>query len=518
MNTFLIVLAFCVVLSTTTTTTAFSFFDDNILNGLILQNDTVTIDLASIDYGHIVKVNPEAVLSPTSLNDIQSLIKAVNDNNSSPTLGSAPKTVAARGQGHSVRGQSTAEKGIVVNMTSLGSLGRRIVVVPNSLLGPYADVGGEQIWINVLVETLKHGLSPISWTDYLGLSVGGTLSNAGISGQAFRVGPQIANVYELDVITGKGDLVTCSRIKEPELFYSVLGGLGQFGIITRARIPLTKAPNKVKWLRLFYTDFSVFSRDQERLISLNGKMREKGGVEYVEGFLLMKQGPLDLSFYSVPDQLRITTLVAQSDVVYVLELAKYYVETPPVDEDLEVLLKGLGFIAGFAFSKDVTYLEFLNRVAADEEKLRKLGLWEVPHPWLNLFIPKSRMSEFNSGVFVNILLQKKVPVGVFIVYPLNRNKWDDKMSGVIPNDEEVFYTVALLHSSTAEEVEAFDGVNNQILEFCRVARIPVKQYLPHYETQPDWINHFGSKWPSFQRSKLTFDPNKILAPGQKIFN
>jgi cytokinin dehydrogenase len=32
--------------------------------------------------------------------------------------------------------------------------------------------------------------------------VGGTLSNAGISGQAFHHGPQISNVYELDVVTG----------------------------------------------------------------------------------------------------------------------------------------------------------------------------------------------------------------------------------------------------------------------------------------------------------------------------
>jgi cytokinin dehydrogenase len=40
------------------------------------------------------------------------------------------------------------------------------------------------------------------WTDYLRLTVGGTLSNAGIGGQAFRHGPQIANVHELDVVTG----------------------------------------------------------------------------------------------------------------------------------------------------------------------------------------------------------------------------------------------------------------------------------------------------------------------------
>ena len=67
---------------------------------------------------------------------------------------------------------------------------------------PYVDAGGEQTWINVLNATLKHGLMPRVFTDYLLLTVGGTLANAGISGAAFKYGPQISNVYELDVITG----------------------------------------------------------------------------------------------------------------------------------------------------------------------------------------------------------------------------------------------------------------------------------------------------------------------------
>lgn len=88
---------------------------------------------------------------------------------------------------------------MVVEMTSLSG-GIRVFSGPG---GPYADVGGELLWIDVLKATLRQGLAPVSWTDYLYLSVGGTLSNAGISGQAFQRGPQITNVLELDVITGK---------------------------------------------------------------------------------------------------------------------------------------------------------------------------------------------------------------------------------------------------------------------------------------------------------------------------
>lgn len=45
---------------------------------------------------------------------------------------------------------------------------------------------------------------------------------------------------------GKGELVTCSDDQNSELFHAVLGGLGQFGIITRARIALESAPQRVR--------------------------------------------------------------------------------------------------------------------------------------------------------------------------------------------------------------------------------------------------------------------------------
>ncbi|VAH06793.1 unnamed protein product [Triticum turgidum subsp. durum] len=107
-------------------------------------------------------------------------------------------TVAARGHGHSLYGQSQAAGGIVIRMESLQSV--KMQVHPGA--SPYVDASGGELWINVLNKTLKYGLAPKSWTDYLHLTVGGTLSNAGVSGQTFRHGPQISNVNELEIVTG----------------------------------------------------------------------------------------------------------------------------------------------------------------------------------------------------------------------------------------------------------------------------------------------------------------------------
>ncbi|RVW19902.1 Cytokinin dehydrogenase 3, partial [Vitis vinifera] len=188
-----------------------------------------------------------------------------------------------------------------------------------------------------------------------------------------------------------------------------------------------------------------------------------------------------------------------------------------VDEELQELLKGLNFLPGFVFTKDVSLVDFLNRVHSEELNLRAKGLWDVPHPWLNLFVPGSRISDFNSGVFRDILPKINQTTGTFLVYPVIRNKWDDRTSAVIP-DEDIFYTVGLLHSSGADDWEPLENQNKEILKFCDKAGIKIKRYLSRYTTKKDWMNHFGPKWRTFEDRKAQFDPKMILSPGQQIFN
>ncbi|KAF5745681.1 putative gulonolactone oxidase [Tripterygium wilfordii] len=483
-----------------------------------LHVDADSIKLASSDYGNIVHQTPAAVLRPSSVQDITNLVKFAYSS-------TVPVTIAARGHSHSIRGQAMARDGVVVDMMALReNVNESGVFVSGSVdSGFYADVGGEQLWVDVLHQTLKHGLAPVSWTDYLYLTVGGTLSNAGISGQTFRFGPQISNVNMMDVITGKGELVTCSGDASPELFYGVLGGLGQLGIITRARIALEPAPKRVKWVRMLYSDFTAFTKDQESLISINGRYQENA-LHYLEGSLLLHNQSHSnnwrSSFFPPSDTPKITSLMKEHCIIYCLELAKYYDDDATqhtVDQELQLLLDGLCFNPGFMFKRDVSYVDFLERVRSGELKLQSQGLWDVPHPWLNLFLPKSRISDFDSGVFKDIVMTRNITVGPILIYPMNRNKWDDRMSAAIP-DEDVFYTVGFLHSSGIDSWEEFDEQNKEILKFCDNAGIDVKQYLPYYTTKEDWINHFGPKWATFQDRKAKFDPKMLLSPGQRIFN
>lgn len=478
-----------------------------------LSLNPTELESASHDFGGQNRAEPLAIFHPTSADDISHLIRAAYES-------AHGFTVSARGHGHSINGQAQTKNGVVIQMS-----GSKQLVEPRvdeSLR--YVDVWGGELWIDVLNHTLRYGLAPKSWTDYLYLSVGGTLSNAGISGQAFNHGPQISNVYELDVITGKGELRTCSEWQDSELFHAVLGGLGQFGIISRARIALESAPQRVRWIRVLYSNFSSFTHDQEYLISLHSQPAAQK-FDYVEGFVIVDEGLINnwrSSFFSPSNPVKISSVVgANGGVLYCLEITKNYHQSNAhtIDQEVEELLKKLNYIPATEFTTDLPYVDFLDRVHKAELKLRSKGLWEVPHPWLNLFVPKSRIDDFDKGVFRGILGNKTS--GPILIYPMNKNKWDERSSVVTP-DEEVFYLVALLRSAldNGEETQTLEYLSNQnrqILRFCDDAGIKIKQYLPHYNTQKQWMDHFGYKWPMIYQRKMEFDPKHILATGQRIF-
>ncbi|XP_031284840.1 cytokinin dehydrogenase 6 [Pistacia vera] len=464
---------------------------------------------AARDFGNRYHFLPLAVLHPKSVSDIGTTIKHIWDMGCHSEL-----TVAARGHGHSLQGQAQVHRGVVINMESLQ--GPKMQVYTGNF--PYVDVSGGELWINILHESLKYGLAPKSWTDYLHLTVGGTLSNAGISGQAFRHGPQISNVHQLEVVTGKGEIVNCTKKQNSDLFHSVLGGLGQFGIITRARISLEPAPDMVKWIRVLYSDFNTFARDQERLISAENTF------DYIEGFAIVNRtGLLNnwRSSFNPQDPVQASQFESGGKTLFCLELAKYIHsdETDLVNQEVENSLSLLNYIPSTLFISEVSYVQFLDRVHVSEIKLRSKGLWEVPHPWLNLLIPKSKIHDFAEGVFGNIITETSN--GPILIYPLNKSKWDNRTSVVIPG-EDIFYLVAFL-SSAVPSSKGKDGLehiltqNKRILDYCETANLGVKQYLPHYTTQEEWKTHFGPQWEVFAQRKSTYDPLAILAPSQRIF-
>uniref|UniRef100_A0A803NN70 Cytokinin dehydrogenase 1 FAD/cytokinin binding domain-containing protein n=1 Tax=Cannabis sativa TaxID=3483 RepID=A0A803NN70_CANSA len=274
----------------------------------------------------------------------------------------------------------------------------------------------------------------------------------------------------------------------------------------------------------------AFTKDQEFLISLHGQPSPQK-FDYVEGFVIVDDSLINSwrsSFLSPLNPIKLSSVNPDGGVLYCLEITKNYAESDAhtVDEDIEALSKKLKFIPNLVFKTDVPYVEFLDRVHTSELKLRSQGLWDVPHPWINLFVPKSKISDFDKVVFKRIL--GKNTSGPILIYPMNKHK-----SSVVTPDEEVFYVVGLLRSAASsgsanndsinddidetQSVEYLSQQNDDIVKYCGEAGIMVKKYLPHFETQEEWMDHYGQKWDHFLKLKNKFDPRRVLATGQRIF-
>ncbi|KAL8107360.1 cytokinin dehydrogenase 7 [Apium graveolens] len=483
------------------------------LHGTINCHST---SLASSDFGGLHHAKPLAVIHPTTADDISKVIKFAGN--------STNLTVAARGNGHSINGQAMSDGGFVIDMRSMQNYVFSVMQLPGDVTCYAADVSGGVLWEEVLKQcVVEFGLAPRSWTDYLGLSVGGTLSNGGVSGQAFRYGPQTSNVTELEVVVGDGDILVCSENQNSELFYSVLGGIGQFGVITRARVLLQPAPEMVRWIRLVYSEFSEFTQDAEFLVSL-----PEGGesFDYVEGFAFCNNDDPVNGYLSVPlssnqrfDPTRIP--YSAGPVLYCLEVALHFsksYDSSTVNTVVNRIIGRLRFVDGLRYEMELSYMDFLLRVKRVEQEARCNGIWDSPHPWLNLFVSKTDIASFDRLVFKQILNQGVG--GPMLVYPLRRSKWDNRTSVVLP-EGEIFYLVALLRSALpypkGPSVEEQVSQNREIINCCVRNGFDYKLYFPHYNSEEGWKQHFGDQWPRFVERKARFDPMAILAPGQKIF-
>ena len=308
-----------------------------------LRFDQVTRAQAADDFGHIVHTAPEAVLLPGSTDDVAETIR---------WAAKRSRTFAAQGQRHSVWGRSGARNGIVADMSTLHSVGR--------VQGDRIVVGAGVTWREVLAATLPRGKAPPVLTDYLELSVGGTLVVGGVGGTTSRYGVQSDNVIAMDVVTGTGEGITCSAQSNSDLFDAVRAGLGQVGVITEATLELVAAPEQVRRFVLFYPDLAGMLTDA-RLLSADA------GFDAVQGAILA---------------------APTGGLSFQLDVATFFTGNPPDDE---LLLAGLSDDPARRNPSTIAYVDYLERLAGLEAALRANGQWFHPHPWITTFIGDSHV-------------------------------------------------------------------------------------------------------------------------------
>ena len=117
-----------------------------------------------------------------------------------------------------------------------------------------ADVEGMTTYETLVDETLRYGLLPAVVPQLKTITLGGAVSGLGIESSSFKYGLVHETVDSMEILTGKGDIVTCSASRNPELFFGFPNSYGTLGYALRLTIRLVPAQ---PYVHLTHTRFAA---------------------------------------------------------------------------------------------------------------------------------------------------------------------------------------------------------------------------------------------------------------------
>jgi FAD/FMN-containing dehydrogenase len=178
---------------------------------------------------------PDEVVSCSTTDDVAAAIKRARDGN---------LRVAVRGGGHSIAGLSAIDGGVLIDLAPMNT----VQVDPERRI---AKVGGGALWSEVDQATQAHGLATpggvVSDTGVAGLTLGG-----GYGWLRRKHGLSSDNVLEAEVVTADGQVLTASADENPDLYWAIRGGGGNFGIVTSFTFALHPVGPEVAFSATFY--------------------------------------------------------------------------------------------------------------------------------------------------------------------------------------------------------------------------------------------------------------------------
>ena len=184
-------------------------------SGDLIRPGTPEYEAARPVYNAMIDKSPSLITRPRTEDDVASVVKSARRNG---------LLLAIRGGGHNGGGLGTCDDGVVLDLSAMNS----IEVDPS---GKKVTVGGGCTWGQVDKATGEHGLAVpsgiISTTGVGGLTLGGGLGHL-----TRAYGLTIDNLLGADVTLADGRKVRASADEEPDLFWALRGGGGNFGVVT----------------------------------------------------------------------------------------------------------------------------------------------------------------------------------------------------------------------------------------------------------------------------------------------
>jgi FAD/FMN-containing dehydrogenase len=257
------------------------------LRGNLLLPGIPAYDVARRVRNSQIDKHPALIVQPRGASDVSSAVQFARASN---------LLVAVKCGGHSPAGKSTCERGMQIDLSLL----RGVSVDPGARI---ARVAGGSLLGDLDHEAMAHGLvttaGTVSHTGVGGLTLGG-----GFGRLARRFGLALDNVRAVEIVTADGTIRRASAQENPDLYWGVRGGGGNFGVVTAFEFTLHPMqrqviggrivfpPSQAKSVLAFYSDYEAEAPDE---LALDFALLSNAGLGFAGasgvGFQLCYCGP-----------------------------------------------------------------------------------------------------------------------------------------------------------------------------------------------------------------------------------
>jgi FAD/FMN-containing dehydrogenase len=159
---------------------------------------------------------PALIVQVTGAADIREAVTFARENDD--------LLLAVKCGGHSYSGKSTCDLGMMIDLSPF----RAVRVDP---IAQTAQVTGGSLLGQLDHEAMSYGLvTPMGTVSHTG--VGGLVTGGGFGRLARRFGLSVDNLLSVDMVGANGEFLRASEDENPDLFWGVRGGGGNFGVVT----------------------------------------------------------------------------------------------------------------------------------------------------------------------------------------------------------------------------------------------------------------------------------------------
>ncbi|MCI0706398.1 MAG: FAD-binding oxidoreductase [Ignavibacteriae bacterium] len=195
-------------------------------NGKVILPENAEYDKSRALYYGWIDRRPAAIVRVADAQDVSRLITLARENG---------VRLAVRGGGHSAAGHSVVDDGIVLDLSGMNKLD---IDVKNRTAWAEAGLTTGQY----TVATGEHGLAT-GFGDAGSVGLGGITLGGGVGFLVRKHGLTIDSLLEAEIVTADGKLLRVNYETNPDLFWAIRGGGGNFGVATRFKFQLHDVGN-----------------------------------------------------------------------------------------------------------------------------------------------------------------------------------------------------------------------------------------------------------------------------------